>query len=130
MKIRALLLLIGVGIIPVVNPAGMVWAQEVTAENEPTSRILFIFDASNSMAGQWDGYRKIDMAREVLLEMIDSLEKIPNVEMALRVYGHQSPVPPQDCSDTKLEVPFGPSNASMIRQKLRYINPKGTTPIA
>ena len=50
--------------------------------------------------------------------------------MALRVYGHQSPVPPQDCSDTKLEVPFSPNNASRIRQKLQFINPKGTTPIA
>ncbi|MEZ5070667.1 MAG: VWA domain-containing protein [Bacteroidales bacterium] len=97
---------------------------------EPLSRILFIFDASNSMAGEWDGARKIDMAREVLLEMIDSLETMENVEMGLRVYGHQSPVPPQDCSDTKLEVPFTPGNASRIRQKLRFINPKGTTPIA
>ncbi len=50
--------------------------------------------------------------------------------MALRVYGHQSPVPPQDCSDTKLEVPFAPGNASRIRQKLKFITPKGTTPIA
>jgi Ca-activated chloride channel family protein len=50
--------------------------------------------------------------------------------MALRLYGHQSPVPPQDCDDTKLEVPFSPNNASRIRQKLRFINPKGTTPIA
>ncbi len=96
----------------------------------PKSRILFIFDASNSMAGQWEGARKIDIARDVLLEMVDSLELMPNVEMALRVYGHQSPVPPQDCSDTKLEVPFSPSNASRIRQKLKFINPKGTTPIA
>jgi Ca-activated chloride channel family protein len=46
------------------------------------------------------------------------------------MYGHQSPVPPQDCSDTKLEVPFGPANASKIRQELRYVVPKGTTPIA
>jgi len=96
----------------------------------PKSRILFIFDASNSMAGQWEGARKIDIARDILLEMVDSLEIMPNVEMALRVYGHQSPVPPQDCSDTKLEVPFSPSNASRIRQKLKFINPKGTTPIA
>lgn len=96
----------------------------------PTSRILFIFDASNSMAGQWEGDRKIDIAREVLFEMVDSLESMDNVELALRVYGHQSPVPPQDCSDTKLEVPFSPNNASRIRQKLRFINPKGTTPIA
>ncbi len=62
--------------------------------------------------------------------MVDSLENLDNVEMALRIYGHQSPVPPQDCSDTKLEVPFGPNNASRIRQKLRFISPKGTTPIA
>ncbi len=105
-------------------------AQDVTTGYLPTSRILFIFDASNSMAGQWEGARKIDLAREILFEMVDSLEKMENVEMALRVYGHQSPVPPQDCSDTKLEVPFSPSNASRIRQKLRFINPKGTTPIA
>jgi len=105
-------------------------AQLVTTGYEPTTRILFIFDASNSMAGQWDGERKFDIARDILLEMVDSLEQIPNVEMGLRIYGHQSPVPPQDCSDTKLEVPFSATNASRIRQKLRFINPKGTTPIA
>jgi Ca-activated chloride channel family protein len=105
-------------------------AQKVSPGYEPKSRILFIFDASNSMAGQWEGARKIDIAREILFEVVDSLEERENVEMALRVYGHQSPVPPQDCSDTKLEVPFSPNNASRIRQKLRFINPKGTTPIA
>jgi Ca-activated chloride channel family protein len=104
--------------------------QEVSAGYAPTSRILFIFDASNSMAGQWEGARKFDIAREVLMDMVDSLEEMPDVEMALRIYGHQSPVPPQDCNDTKLEVPFSPSNAARIRQKLRFINPKGTTPIA
>jgi Ca-activated chloride channel family protein len=105
-------------------------AQDVSTGYEPKSRILFIFDASNSMAGQWEGAKKIDIAREILLDMVDSLEEMPNVEMALRIYGHQSPVPPQDCNDTKLEVPFGPGNAARIRQKLRFINPKGTTPIA
>jgi Ca-activated chloride channel family protein len=105
-------------------------AQEVTTGYLPTSRILFIFDASNSMAGQWEGARKFDIARDILVEMVDSLEHMADVELALRIYGHQSPVPPQDCNDTKLEVPFSPENASRIRQKLRFINPKGTTPIA
>ena len=114
----------------VISLSSNLMAQEVTPGYAPKSRILFIFDASNSMAGQWDGERKIDIAREILVDMVDSLEKMPNVEMALRIYGHQSPVPPQDCNDTKLEVPFSPSNASRIRQKLRFINPKGTTPIA
>lgn len=130
MKIRILVLLISLVLIPVGKMGGSLQAQGLTAGHEPTSRILFIFDASNSMAGQWDGARKIDMARDVLFETVDSLEKMPKVEMALRVYGHQSPVPPQDCSDTKLEVPFSPSNAFLIKEKLKFINPKGTTPIA
>jgi Ca-activated chloride channel family protein len=102
----------------------------VTAGEAPTSRILFIFDASNSMAGQWDGERKIDLAREVLFEMLDTLEQMSKVEVALRVYGHQSPVPPQDCSDTRLEVPFGRNNITRIRHTLNDIQPRGTTPIA
>lgn len=96
----------------------------------PTSRILFIFDASQSMYGSWESDKKINIARKYLIQIIDSLEKVDNVQMALRLYGHQSPVPPQDCSDTKLEIPFKTGNAGDIRQKLRYIIPKGTTPIA
>lgn len=96
----------------------------------PLTRILFVFDASQSMAGMWESDIKINIARKFLISIIDSLESKDNVEMALRVFGHQSPVPPQDCSDSKLEVPFAKGNASRIRQKLRYIEPKGTTPIA
>ncbi len=96
----------------------------------PETRILFIFDASQSMAVTWQKQSKIAIARKVLINIIDSLEHVPNVQMALRIYGHHSPVPPQDCSDTKLEVPFGAANASKIRQQLRYVIPKGTTPIA
>jgi len=129
-RLIAALLLLGFGMAPLLNLAPGLHAQDVTTGYQPTSRILFIFDASNSMVGQWDGMRKIDVAREILLDMVDSLEQMPNVEMGLRVYGHQSPVSPQDCSDTKLEVPFSPNNASRIRQKLKFINPKGTTPIA
>ncbi len=94
------------------------------------TRILFVFDASQSMSGTWESDEKINIARRILTDIVDSLEHVDKLQMALRVYGHQSPVPPQDCSDTKLEVPFGPNNAAKIRQKLRYITPKGTTPIA
>ncbi len=97
---------------------------------EPLTRILFIFDCSQSMAGLWQNEKKINVARKFLYQTIDSLEKIPNVQMALRVYGHQSPVPPQDCSDTKLEVPFSPKNGNNIKHLMRYLIPKGTTPIA
>ncbi len=96
----------------------------------PDTRILFIFDASQSMMAYWESDRKIQIARRTLINIIDSLEGLDNVEMALRVYGHQKPVPPQDCNDTRLEVPFGKGNASRIRQELRFLTPMGTTPIA
>jgi Ca-activated chloride channel family protein len=94
------------------------------------TRILFVFDASQSMGGYWESDQKINIARNFLNEIVDSLQQLKNVQMALRVYGHQSPVPPQDCDDTKLEVPFNVNNALQIKQKLKYLIPKGTTPIA
>ncbi len=108
-----------------------IFAQDPPKKQEmPLSRILFIFDASLSMEGTWGQNKKMTIARNTLIRIVDSLERIPNVLMALRVYGHQSPVPPQDCNDTRLEVAFSAGNASAIRQKLRYINPTGTTPLA
>lgn len=95
-----------------------------------STRILFVFDASQSMAGYWESDQKINIARNFLIRVIDSLQYLKNIQMALRVYGHQSPVPPQDCRDSKLEVPFDINNALQIRQKLKFLKPKGTTPIA
>jgi Ca-activated chloride channel family protein len=107
-----------------------IYSQPPPKYEPPDTRILFIFDASQSMAGYWEKNRKIDIARKTLISIIDSLEHLENVSMALRLYGHQSPVPPQNCEDTRLEVPFGKNNAAKIRQELRFIIPKGTTPIA
>jgi Ca-activated chloride channel homolog len=95
-----------------------------------TNRILFIFDASNSMNGHWDSGKKIDIARRILIKLVDSLEKNENTQLALRIYGHQFGFPPFVCTDSKLEVPFDWNNASKIKEKLNGIVPKGTTPIA
>ena len=51
------------------------------------SRILFIVDASQSMLGRWQSGRKIDIARNLLSVMLDSLKNIQNLEIGLRVYG-------------------------------------------
>jgi Ca-activated chloride channel homolog len=99
-------------------------------QEEPLTRILFIFDVSYSMIGYWGNEQKIDIARNILINIVDSLEKVDNVQMALRVYGSQSPVSRHDCKDTKLEVPFRDKNAVAIRQKLRFLKPNGYTPIA
>ena len=97
-----------------------------------TTRILFIFDASKSMFGHFGGKPKIDIAQRLLCEAVDSLKDMPNVELALRVYGNRTAVTPgnQDCNDTHLEVPFGPNNVPQIKTVLKTTYPKGTTPIA
>lgn len=97
---------------------------------EPQTRILFIFDCSQSMFGRWQSDTKINIAQKLLSNLLDSLKDVPNLEMALRVYGHQKNYPPQDCNDTKLEVPFAKDNYKRIIQKIKSLVPRGTTPIA
>lgn len=104
--------------------------QPTTPKVTSVTRILFIFDASFSMTGMWGNRTKMEVARSVLIPFVDSVSKIPNTELALRIYGNRSPVPPQDCSDTHLEVPFGSNNIAEIIEKITGVQPKGTTPIA
>src|SRR5687768_5373768 len=58
------------------------------------TRILFLFDASQSMFGRWETNNKFEIAKKLLSEIVDSLHSINNVEMALRVYGHTKKFPP------------------------------------
>lgn len=99
---------------------------------EQLTRILFVLDASNSMNLSWGKQTRIEAAKELLTKSVTELEGVPNLEIALRVYGHQSDITAtyQDCNDTKLEIPFGPSNHSAIKSRIKTIRARGTTPIA
>ncbi|MHC1708104.1 MAG: VWA domain-containing protein [Bacteroidales bacterium] len=97
---------------------------------KPLTRILFVFDASQSMYGRWQSDVKINIAQRLLSNLLDSLQYVDNLELALRVYGHQKNFPPQDCDDTRLEVPFAPGNNKKIKHVLKTLIPRGTTPIA
>lgn len=96
------------------------------------TRILFILDASNSMNANWGEQTRIEAAKELLVKTVDGLDGVPNLEIALRVYGHQSPITNtfQDCNDTKLEVPFSSNNNDRVKNRVKSIQAKGTTPIA
>lgn len=95
------------------------------------TRILFLLDGSGSMLARWEGQRtRMDIAKRLLAETVDSLQTHPNLELGLRVYGHLYPSRPQNCTDSRLEVPFSPDNHQQIKNKLKEIAPKGNTPIA
>jgi Ca-activated chloride channel family protein len=95
-----------------------------------TTRILFVLDASGSMNTDWDGSNRMEIARQILSELIDSVAQLPYTEVGLRIYGHQFYPNQKNCQDTKLEVPIEPKTHNQIRQKLYEITAKGTTPIA
>ncbi len=105
-------------------------ARKEPEKPKPVTRILFVFDASQSMYGRWQSDTKFNIATRLLSGLLDSLRYIPDLELALRVYGHQKPFPPQDCNDSKLEVPFAKDNIARIKHVLKVISPNGTTPIA
>src|SRR5512140_3815924 len=97
-------------------------AQQKVNEKErpkPTTRILFVFDASQSMYGRWQSDTKFNIAVRLFSNILDSLRSQTNLELALRMYGHQKQFPPQDCNDTRLEVPFGKDNISRIKHVLK-----------
>ena len=104
----------------------------ILANSQEKTRILFILDASNSMNLKWDQQTRMQAAKEILNKSLEDLKGIPNLEIALRVYGHQSAVSNmiQDCNDTKLEVPFGTNTINLIKQKIWQLKAKGATPIA
>ena len=99
-------------------------------EVQKTTRILFVLDASRSMSGKWQGETKYSIARTILSQILDSISTVENVEVALRMYGHTKHFPPQNCNDTRLEVPFGKNNIDQIKFRLKQLSPKGTSPIA
>ena len=49
-------------------------------KSQITNRILFIFDDSYSMYGPWKSDIKIEVAKKVMGEFLDSLENISNLE--------------------------------------------------
>ncbi|MGB2457994.1 MAG: vWA domain-containing protein [Flavobacteriales bacterium] len=104
--------------------------QTFAQKDKPVTRVLFIFDASQSMYAQWDGNSRMEIAKGLLSNMLDSLDNKENLQVGLRCYGHQKPSPPQDCRDTRLEVPFGNNTIPTIKNRLKTLRPKGTTPIA
>jgi Ca-activated chloride channel family protein len=55
---------------------------------KPLTRILFVFDASQSMYGRWQSDTKFSIASRLFINILDSLKNIQNLQIALRVYGH------------------------------------------
>lgn len=85
------------------------------------------------MYAPWSSNVKIDVAKKVMADFLDSLKNEENLEIALRCYGHTTFFKPErNCKDSKLEVPFAPvkKNFQKVKDRIQKLEPLGTTPIA
>ncbi|MES2513733.1 MAG: VWA domain-containing protein [Bacteroidota bacterium] len=99
-------------------------------KTEPSlTRVLFVFDASNSMKAKHNTTTRMQGAKDLFYKFLDSLNKQKNIQFALRMYGHTVKYPPGDCKDSKLVVPFSKNNVALIKSKVAEAKPTGITPI-
>lgn len=106
-----------------------VLAAQVKKTEPAITRVLFVFDASNSMKAKHGDKTRIQGAKDLFYKFIDSLSRQKNIQFALRMYGHTVKYPPGDCKDSKLVVPFSIGNAALIKSKVSEAQPTGITPI-
>ena len=90
-----------------------------------TERAIIVFDASGSMWGQIDGRSKLEIARESLGEVLQSVPE--SQELGLVVYGHRRK---GRCDDIQLVVPVGPGNGPDMTASANRLAPRGKTPLS
>ena len=107
----------------------------VTAPGEPMARmaapprIEFILDASGSMKRNSGDGSMIEVAKNVMVQVIQGLPD--DVDVALRVYGHRIREGRDgDCEDSELLVPFAAIDKTRLLEQVGAIQALGTTPIA
>ena len=93
------------------------------AQAQPTekTRLLLIVDCSHTMWDHWQSNAKIKVTQQVLLSFLDSISKQHDVDVALRVFGHENKMH----FSTRLEVPFGNDNIYQLQSKIKTLVPQG-----
>ena len=110
---------------------GNAYSQEVKRFKANDVRILFLLDVSGSMNETWNGRKKIDVAKEVLRDLADSIQKkYPKVTFGLRVFGADFPREQKNCKDSRLLIPFSNKKSDFTQNNFAGLTPKGMTPIA
>ncbi len=86
--------------------------------------VMVVFDGSNSMWGQIDGTAKIEIARDVIGNLLGDWADDRSV--GLMAYGHRSR---GDCTDIEVIVEPGAAQRSEILDRIKSITPTGKTPL-
>ncbi|MFV2091850.1 MAG: VWA domain-containing protein [Hyphomicrobiales bacterium] len=94
------------------------------AQTAPGNAML-VLDASGSMWGQIEGISKMQIAREVVSNMLDNWN--PKRNLGLMAYGHRRK---GDCGDIQTLARVGPVDPVAMKALVNSLNPRGKTPIS
>jgi Ca-activated chloride channel family protein len=89
-----------------------------------TARTIIVLDGSGSMWGQIGGRPKLEIAREVLGQVLADIPA--DRELGLMAYGHRRR---GDCGDIELVVPPAPGTAGQITAAANAMRFQGRTPL-
>lgn len=105
--------------------AGLVFALNVPAADTGESPgVIFVLDGSGSMWGRIEGRTKIEVAKEIMVRLVDELP--PSVQTGLVAYGHRTK---GDCEDIETLTRLGSESREEMKASINAISPKGKTPI-
>jgi hypothetical protein len=91
-----------------------------SALGEVPKNILIIVDSSSSMAEAFEDSTKIDVAKEVLMDVVNDIPT--DTLVGLRMFGQ--------CNLSRLLSPIGPLNRGALNEQVLAIQTGGPTPIA
>ena len=100
---------------------GIFWAAAAQAAED----VVIVYDASGSMWGQIDGTSKVEIARDVLGDLVQGWSAQTN--LGLVAYGHRSQ---GDCTDIETLVTPKPVDKDGFQAQVNAIKPVGKTPIS
>ena len=101
----------------------VVQAQAPALNQDPI--LYYVLDGSGSMWGRAEGEIKIQIAKNVLSDLIENMPT--NIQSGLTVYGHRRK---GDCQDIQEVIPPGKLDKALALEEIKRISPKGKTPIS
>jgi len=107
------------------HAVGVLFLLALTTASLAADKAIIVLDASGSMWGQIDGKPKLEIARETLREVLQSLPA--DKELGLMAYGHREK---GSCEDIELIVPPAAGTADEIIAAADSLKFLGKTPLS
>ena len=109
--------------------AALLLAPQLGRAQEEIERtnVLIVLDVSGSMAGRMNGVVKMDLARNVVRDLVDNMPS--DMKVGLVVYGARSAREKNDCNDIEVLRRVEPVQPHSFDAALKPLKPRGMTPI-